>query len=112
MSTDMKSELSKDNKLKMKLLVRILRTKEFWDLTEFDADAAWEETKKGMRCEKQKNKWIFLFKFCKFRNPPYPLFYFHRQLYKVKGKFSIEIFLPWIHIYYEYKVGQYGQGPR
>lgn len=56
MSANTKSELSKDDKLKMKLLERILRTKEFWDLAEFDADAAWEETKKGMRFESNATK--------------------------------------------------------
>ena len=54
-----------------------------------------------------KNESIYIFQWVKFRNPPYPPFYFHYQRYRVKGKFSIEIFLPWIHFYYQYKVGQY-----
>lgn len=44
----------------------------------------------------------------KLRCKPYPVVYFHRKLYRVKGKFSIEIFIPFFHFYYEYRVGQYG----
>lgn len=53
-------------------------------------------------------KKVFLFEWTgKIICKPFPMFYFHRQLYNVKGKFSIEIYVPFFHVYFEYKLGQY-----
>lgn len=37
----------------------------------------------------------------KFRNRPYRLFYFHLQRYIQKGRFSVEIYIPFLHLYFE-----------
>jgi len=48
-----------------------------------------------------KKSTIFLFEWVKFRNPPFKLFDYVFQRYIQKDRWSIEIMIPFIHIYYE-----------
>lgn len=44
---------------------------------------------------------IFLFEWAKFRNPPFNLFDCVYQRYTQPDRWSLEIMIPFIHIYYE-----------